>query len=314
VRALVTGGAGFIGSNLVDRLLAEGHTVDVVDDLSTGSLSHLAGARATGGMSFHQADVRTTGLQDLFARRRPEVVFHLAARGGVAESWVDPVAEASISVVGSLNVLEACRRSGVGKLVFASSGAAVYGEVAKADLPLRETHPLRPISPHGLSKRTVGEYLVAYRDLHDLEFTNLLLGNVYGARQRPSSGVVAAFARQLLAGRPCTLYGGRQTRDFIYVDDVVDAFARAARRGGGLFLNIGTGVATTIQGLFQSLATMVAGAPEPQRLAERQGHVLHNALDPARAGIHLGWAPWTPLATGSAAVLEWMASQPEVVV
>ncbi|MGH9056509.1 MAG: NAD-dependent epimerase/dehydratase family protein, partial [Acidimicrobiales bacterium] len=249
MKALVTGGAGFIGSSLVDRLLAEGHSVDVVDNLSTGSLSNLAEARRAPGrrMTFHQLDVRSPDLAELANRCRPEVVFHLAAQADVRVSVSDPLFDADVNVMGSLRVLEAARFCGAKKVVFASSGGTIYGDPDPSDLPVKESHPQRPLSPYGVAKKAVGDYLFAYRQLHELEFTALALANVYGPRQDPNgeAGVVAIFAGRLLAGQPCAVYGdGAQTRDFVFVDDVVDAFARAAGRGGGLILNVGTGVET----------------------------------------------------------------------
>ncbi|MGH9184188.1 MAG: NAD-dependent epimerase/dehydratase family protein, partial [Acidimicrobiales bacterium] len=266
MRALVTGGAGFIGSALVDRLLAEGHEVDVVDDLSTGSLSNLAQARADPSheLRFHQVDIRDPEVAHLVARRRPEVVFHLAAQPDVRVSVAQPVLDAEVNVVGSLNVLEGARAGGARKVVFASSGGTIYGEVDPVDLPVRESHPKRPRSPYGVAKKAVGDYLGAYRELHGLDFTALALGNVYGPRQDPhgEAGVVAIFAARLLAGEPCTIFGdGGQTRDFVYVDDVVDAFVAAAGRGGGLVLNVGTGIETSVVELHRVLAAGAGARP-----------------------------------------------------
>ncbi|HUQ40084.1 MAG TPA: NAD-dependent epimerase/dehydratase family protein [Acidimicrobiales bacterium] len=294
---MVTGGAGFIGSTLVDRLLAEGHAVDVVDDLSSGTLANLAEARAGGGqqLSFNRLDVRSPDLVDLMARRHPEVVFHLAAQVDVRSSVLDPVHDAHVNVVGSLNVLEGARAGGATKVVFASSGAAD-----------------QPVSPYGVAKRTVTEYLRVYRELHELEFTSLALTNVFGPRQDPEGegGVVAIFAGRLLSGQPCTIYGdGSQIRDFVYVDDVVDAFARAATRGGGLLLNIGTGMETSIRDLHRMMAGAM-GADEPPEFAPARGGELDRMVaDPARAGIHLGWKPWTTLEDGVASVLRWCHDQ-----
>ncbi|HEV2368359.1 MAG TPA: NAD-dependent epimerase/dehydratase family protein, partial [Acidimicrobiales bacterium] len=188
MRALVTGGAGFIGSNLVDRLLAEGHQVDVIDDLSSGSLANLSAARTAASsrtFSFHQADVRSPELGELFGRRQPEVVFHLAAQADVRVSVARPVFDADVNILGSLNVLEAARRCGTRKVVFASSGGTIYGDPDASALPIKETLPRRPLSPYGVAKSSVGDYLTAYRELHDLEFTSLALANVYGPRQDP---------------------------------------------------------------------------------------------------------------------------------
>ena len=314
MKALVTGGAGFIGSTLVDRLLAEGNPVDVVDNLSTGSLANLADARRSkeGRMTFHQIDIRSPDLAELMNRCRPDVVFHLAAQADVRVSVADPLFDADVNVMGSLRVLEGARSSGAHKVVFASSGGTIYGDPAPADLPVKESHPQNPLSPYGVAKKVVSDYLNAYRELHSLEFTSLALANVYGPRQDPhgEAGVVAIFAGRLLEGQPCTIYGdGKQTRDFVYVDDVVDAFARAAERGGGLVLNIGTGDETSVNDLYRTLAGR-AGVDRPAVTAPpRPGELQRSCLDPGRARIHLGWEPWTSLDDGAAAVIDWFRAR-----
>jgi UDP-glucose 4-epimerase len=308
VRALVTGGAGFIGSTLVDRLLAEGHAVDVVDDLSSGSLANLADARATQGyeLTFHRLDIREPDVVDLVAHRRPEVVFHLAAQADVRVSVTRPAFDAEVNIIGTLNVLEGARAAGTRKVVFAASGGTLYGEPEK--LPVPESHPQRPLSPYGVSKKAACDYLAAYRELHGIEFTALALANVYGPRQDPhgEAGVVAIFAGRLLAGEPCTIFGdGNQTRDFVYVDDVVDAFARAAHKGSGLLMNIGTGAETSVNELYAVMAA-AAGTDVPAVSAPaRAGELARSSLDPTRAGIHLGWTPWTTMQAGASEVLRW---------
>ena len=316
MKALVTGGAGFIGSTLVDRLLAEGHAVDAVDDLSTGSLANLAEARAGRGegtdFTFHRLDIRSDQVVDLIARRKPDVVYHLAAQADVRVSVARPAYDAGVNIVGSLNVLEGARQAGARKVVFASSGGTIYGSVAPDDLPVRESHPQRPESPYGVAKKAVGDYLFAYRQLHELEFTALALANVYGPRQDPDgeAGVVAIFAGRLLSGERCTVFGdGDQTRDFVYVDDVVDAFVRAAERGGGLLMNIGTGQETSVNDLYTSMARH-AGVREPAGYSPpRPGELARSSLDPGRAAIHLGWKPWTSLDDGCLATLDWFRAR-----
>ena len=310
MRALVTGGAGFIGSTLVDRLLAEGHAVDVVDDLSTGTLANLAEARADRSheLKVHQIDIRSPEVVDLIARREPEVVFHLAAQADVRVSVARPQFDAEVNVLGSLNVLEGARIAGSRKVVFASSGGTIYGDPDPSLLPLKESTPQVPLSPYGVAKKVVGDYLHAYRSLHDLEYAALALANVYGPRQNPhgEAGVVAIFAGRLLAGEPCTLFDdGRQTRDYVYVDDTVDAFVRAADRGSGVLCNIGTGVETSTKDLHAVIAAQ-AGVEDPEVVLApaRTGELARSALDPGRAEIHLGWEPWTTLEAGIAAVLQ----------
>jgi len=312
MRALVTGGAGFIGSTLVDRLLAEGHAVDVVDDLSTGTLANLAESRATPGyeLSFHKLDIREPAVSDLVAHRRPEVIFHLAAQADVRVSVERPAFDAEVNVIGTLNVLEGARAARTRKVVFAASGGTLYGEPEK--LPVPESHPQRPLSPYGVSKKAACDYLAAYRELHGIEYTALALANVYGPRQDPhgEAGVVAIFAGRLLAGQPCTVFGdGTQTRDFVYVDDVVDAFARAASKGSGLLMNIGTGVETPVNLLYDTMAAAAGVTAPPVPAPARVGELARSSLDPARAAIHLGWKSWTSLSEGTGEVLRWFAGR-----
>jgi UDP-glucose 4-epimerase len=310
MKTLVTGGAGFIGSTLVDRLLAEGHAVDVVDDLSTGSLANLADARAdrTNQLTFHQFDIRQPSVVDLIARREPEVVFHLAAQADVRVSVARPVFDAEVNIIGSLNVLEGARAAGARKVVFAASGGTLYGDPDPTELPVRESHPQQPLSPYGVAKKVVGDYLHAYRELHQLEYTSLALANVYGPRQDPhgEAGVVAIFAGLLLQRQACTIYGdGEQTRDFVYVDDVVDAFVRAADRGSGLLANIGTGVETSVNHLYRAMAGAAGVELAPRHAPARPGELARSALDPGRARIHLGWTPWTSLDDGVTQVMRF---------
>ena len=313
MRALVTGGAGFIGSTLVDRLLAEGWEVDAVDDLSTGTLSNLTDARANRNhrFTFHRLDVRRPDVSDLITRRKPDTIFHLAAQASVRESVARPTFDAEVNIVGSLNVFEGAVEAGVRKLVFAGSGGTLYGipEV----VPVGEDHRQAPASPYGVSKKAVGDYLHSYRALHGLEYTVLALANVYGPRQDPhgEAGVVAIFAGQLLEPARPTIFGdGEQTRDFVYVDDVVDAFVRATHRGDGLLLNIGTGVETSVQDLFDTMGWLT-DFDEPARYAmARPGELQRSALDPTRAGNHLGWKPWTDLEDGLGRTLDWFRAIP----
>jgi UDP-glucose 4-epimerase len=314
VRYLVTGGAGFIGSTLVDRLLAEEHEVDVIDDLSTGSLANLADARARaeGALKIHSLDIRSPDTITLMERRAPDVVVHLAAQMDVRVSVKDPVFDAQVNIVGLLNVLEGARAAGAGKVIFSSSGGTIYGDVAAEDLPVRESQPQRPLSPYGITKKASNDYLRAYRELHELDFTSLALGNVYGPRQNPhgEAGVVAIFAGLLLDGRQCTIYGdGSQTRDYVYVDDVVDAIVRATERGGGLLCNIGTGVETSVQQIHDSVARAVGVRAEPIYASERLGELQRIALDPGRAAMQLGWQPWTTFDDGVDLTVEWFRQQ-----
>jgi UDP-glucose 4-epimerase len=318
VKALVTGGAGFIGSTLVDRLLAEGYAVDVIDDLSTGRLANLANARSDRDhdFHFHQLDICDPSVMEVIERRAPDVVFHLAAQIDVRVSVADPALDARINILGSLNVIEGARRAGARKVVFASSGGTIYGDVDPDDLPVTEAQAQAPVSPYGVSKKVVTDYLHAYRELHQLEYTSLALANVYGPRQDPhgEAGVVAIFAGRLLSGERCTIFGdGGQTRDYVFVDDVVDAFFRAADRGSGLLCNIGTGAETSVNDLYAAMALNAGVATEAEHAPARAGELARSCLDATRAKLHLGWEPFTQLPEGTAAVIDWFRGPSEPV-
>ncbi|MFL5796352.1 MAG: NAD-dependent epimerase/dehydratase family protein [Actinomycetota bacterium] len=299
---LVTGGAGFIGSHLSDRLLAEGHRVVAVDDLSSGRIANLGEARGYGkDFTFYNMDVRTEGLRTLFERHRPEVVMHLAAQAGVRPSMEDPEEDASINVLGLLNVLKCAVSTGVRKFVLASSGGTIYGEPRR--LPVKETATSgsHPLSPYGITKKVAEDYLRFYQRFRGLEYTALALGNVYGPRQDPNgeAGVVAIFASKMLAGETPTIYGdGNQTRDYVFIDDTVHAFALAAERGSGRLVNIGTGLETSVNGLFRMLSDITAFAGQPLFGPLPGGELRRMALDNELAGEQLGWRPWTHLEDG----------------
>jgi UDP-glucose 4-epimerase len=312
MKAMVTGGAGFIGSTLVDRLLAEGWRVDAVDDLSIGSLGNLASARSQPDrkFSFHRMDVASPAVMDLIAHRRPDVIFHLAAQADVRVSVARPVFDATVNILGTLNICEGAVAAGVGKIVFAASGGTLYG--SPDELPVREGQPQNPESPYGVSKKAAGDYLYYYRTIRGLEYTALAMANVYGPRQDPhgEAGVVSIFAGKVLSHERPVIFGdGSQTRDFVYVDDVVDAFVRAVDKGGGLLMNIGTGVETSVQQLFDVVAKLTGFKQHARYDPPRTGEVQRSALDPSRAGIHLGWQPWTNLEEGVARTLEHFKGQ-----
>ncbi|MCU1392359.1 MAG: galE [Ilumatobacteraceae bacterium] len=289
---LVVGGAGFLGSHVVDRLLAEGSPTDVVDDLSTGVLGNLADARAAGGsLKIHTLDVRAGDFGSLVSMRRPDVIFHLGLlTPGQFDRDVDGSAIASL-----LAVLEAARSHGVGKVVVALPAGALYGEVPSRELPVKESRAFEPNGLRGVLARTVVELLTLYRNEHAVEHTALALSSVYGPRQRPADGVVASFAAAFAAGRPLEVHGdGRQTRDLIYADDAVDAIVRAGQRGGGLMINVGTGVQTSVR----DLAALIAPDAAVVSLPRRARDLSRVAVSPTRARIHLQWSPWTELASG----------------
>ena len=307
MKALVTGGAGFIGSTLVDRLLAEDWHVDVIDDLSSGTLSNLAEARNQPGrrFSFHRLDVSSPAISELIAHRRPDVIFHLGAQIDVRVSVAKPAQDAMVNIIGTLNVCEGALAGGVSKVVFAASGGTLYG--TPEELPVREGAPQQPESPYGVAKKAAVDYLHYYREVRGLEYTALALANVYGPRQdaHGEAGVVSIFATKLLSHERPVIYGdGAQTRDFVYVDDIVDAFVRSVDKGGGLLMNVGTGVETSIQQLFDVMAKLTGFKQNARYDPPRLGELQRSALDPARAGIHLGWRPWTPLEEGVARTLE----------
>jgi UDP-glucose 4-epimerase len=299
---LVTGGAGFIGSHLCDRLLAEGHRVVAVDDLSTGRIANLSEARGYGKeFTFFNMDLRAEGLLPLFERHRPEVVMHLGAQAAVSTSMENAVLDASVNVMGSLNVLECARRIGTRKVVYAGSGGTLYGDPRK--LPVRETAlgGARPVSPYGVSKKVVIDYLAFYERYHGIDWTALALANVYGPRQDPhgEAGVISIFSAAMLAGQAPTIHGdGNQTRDYVFVDDVVHAFALAADRGSGRLLNIGTAVETSVNGLYRMLSEITGFRGEPARGPARPGDLRRSVLDIALAADVLGWRPWTHLEDG----------------
>ncbi|MEU8250492.1 NAD-dependent epimerase/dehydratase family protein [Nonomuraea sp. NPDC048916] len=310
MRVLVTGGAGFIGSNLVDRLLAEGHEVVAVDDLSSGDRDNLAQASTHDRFRLEVLDVLDPAMIRLAAEARPEVICHLAAQISVRRSVADPVHDARVNVEGTASVLTAAHEGGARKVVFASS-VAVYGR--PATIPVPGDASTDPRSPYAASKLSGEIYLAAFRALHGIEYTTLVLSNVYGPRQSPEgeAGVVAIFTDGLLGGTPTILYGdGTQTRDYVYVDDVVDGFVKACGSGGdGRRFNLGTGIQTPDRRL-HSLVADAAGAPDKPGFAQpRPGDLPAMAVDPVPAYEGLGWEPRTDLSTGLKNTVEWARSR-----
>ena len=311
-RALVTGGAGFIGANLVDRLVDDGAEVLVVDDLSEGRLDRLAASRQAGHVQVHQLDVRDPALREAAKQFAPRVVFHLAAQVDVRRSVLDPVNDASINVAGTVNVLAAAAAAGVRQFVFASSGGTRFGEANR--FPTPETAPRHPSSPYGVSKVVGDEYLAYFLRAHGINYVSLLLSNVYGPRQDPhgESGVVAIFARKLLDGnRPVVFGDGSQRRDYVYVEDATDAFIRAAAHEGGASLNIGTGRETSVLEIYSLLCELTGRDIAAIFVSEREGDDPRRSLDASRARKVLGWEPWTPLEEGLSRTVDWFRDHSE---
>jgi len=307
---LVTGGAGFIGSHLADRLLAEGHRVVSVDDLTSGRIANLAEARGYGKeFTFFNMDVRAEGLMPLFERHHPEIVFHLAAQSGVRPSIVDPVTDASINIMGTLNVLDCAVKAGVRKVVYAASGGTLYGEPRR--LPAKESaaQSSHPASPYGVSKKVALDYLSFYSRYRGIDHTALALGNVYGPRQDPmgEAGVVAIFASKMLAGEPVTIFGdGNQTRDYVFIDDVVHAFVQSIGRGSGKLVNIGTGLESSVNGLYRLLAQIIGYDRTPEHGPLPPAELRRISLDISLAPNAIAWKPWTHLEDGLAETVAYL--------
>jgi UDP-glucose 4-epimerase len=301
----VTGGAGFIGSHVVDRLLASGHEVAVVDNLSTGTRTNVnAGAR------LHVADVRAPELLRIVDATRPDAVVHLAAQAAVSRSVADPGFDASVNILGMLNLLEACRSANVRNVVYISTGGAAYGDTDVVPTP--ETHLTRPASPYGVSKVAAELYLDCWAGLHGARGVSLRLANVYGPRQNPEgeAGVVAIFTRRLLSGRSCVINGdGEQTRDYVYVGDVADAVVRALTRVAATgAINVGTSRETTVNEVYRVLARAAGLDRPPEYGPARPGEQRRSALGWDRARQLLEWAPTTPLDRGLGETVAWSRS------
>lgn len=305
MKILVTGGAGFIGSHVVDAYVAQGHEVIVVDDLSNGKRENV-----TGRAHFVHLDIRDPALAEVFASYRPQVVNHHAAQIDVRRSVQDPAFDAEVNVLGTLRVLEQCRRSGVHRLIFASTGGAIYGEPKY--LPMDENHPIAPLAPYGASKFAAEQFLRLGVLIEGMTCVVLRYANVYGPRQDPlgEAGVVAIFAAAMLQGQTPTIYGdGTQTRDFVYVGDVAHANLLALDRDPGGPVNIGTGIGTSINDVFSILAGLTGFRGQPICALPRAGEIHTCYLDNSRARQHLGWQPGTDLREGLARTVRAFAAQ-----
>lgn len=304
-RALVTGGAGFIGSHLVDRLISEGYRVAIVDDLTAGKIQNLNPAAI-----FYHVDITHTGVEEILVREQPDLIFHLAARVSVTSSAQNPVDNAEVNIVGTLKLLEAARKIGLEKIIFASTGGAIYGD--PEENPCDEKTPIEPVSPYGLSKHVGEQYIDLFHRLYRLNYTNLRYGNVYGPRQDAfgEAGVIPIFIQAMLNGERPRIYGdGDQERDFIYVDDVVEANIKAIHGGHNRTMNIGTGIGTSVNRLYEILKENLAFHHDAEQRPRRHGDVHKIFLDCREALEHLGWSPSTSLEEGLRKTVEYYSGE-----
>ena len=305
--ALVTGAAGFIGSHLVDRLIADGLNVTGIDDLSSGKMSNLPD-----GFDLRQMDLRNPAVRDVVAEIRPDVVLHLAAQISVAVSAREPLLDAEINVVGTLNLLEGIRaiEGKTTKFIHFSSGGTVYGE--PTDLPASEETPVQPLSPYAASKLAVETYLPIYERLCGLEHSVIRLGNVYGPRQDPhgEAGVVAIFAKAMLGKKPLKIFGsGTDERDYVYVDDVVEAVVKVTESSLAGPFNIATGIGTNPNLIFEMIADLCDYVEEAVHVAPRAGDIEKIYLDVSKAEAELGWSPKISFEDGLKTTVEWFRQQ-----
>lgn len=304
MRVLVTGGAGFIGSHIVDALIGRGDELTVVDDLSAGKLARLPDASLLKPVNI----VDGASLADAVSRANPEVIFHLAAQIDVRRSVTDPAHDAQVNVMGTINVLTAAARVGA-RVVMASTGGAIYGQ--DAPVPTPETYPPAPEAGYGTGKYCAEQYIGLYNRLHGTRHTALRLANVYGPRQDPAGegGVVSIFAGRVHDGEPMTVFGdGKQTRDFVYVGDVATAFLAAAASDKSGVWNIGTGTETSVLELIDALNAVPGSAVEPQFTDPRAGEIARSCLDASSARRDLDWHPATDMAAGARKVYDWVAA------
>ena len=298
-RILVTGGAGFIGSNIVDRLSALGHSVFVVDDMSSGRDRNLSSAIETGGVRLEKLDVRAPDFRSFVRSTSPDVVIHMAAQVDVRRSVRDPIEDADLNILGTLSVYEAARAAGTQSVLVASSGGTIYGESRR--LPVSERARSRPTTPYGIGKRVLHDYAAFYSEAFGIRSVLLALGNVYGPRQDPhgEAGVVAIFLGRMLRGETPVIYGdGTQVRDYVFVDDAVEAFVRSLDSPFGGVVNVGTGTGTSVLDLFRACARTVGYKGQPAFESPRTGELKASILDSGLAAKELGWRPKTGLAQG----------------
>ncbi len=302
MKIMVTGGAGFIGSHIVDAYIIRGHKVCIIDDLSTGKKENI-NPKAT----FHQLDIRdASSVEQVFQRERCQVLNHHAAQMDVRRSVADPAFDASVNIIGILNLLEAGAQSGLQRVIFASSGGAIYGE--QDVFPANETHPCRPISPYGVAKLSSEQYLFYYKAVYGIEFTNMRYANIYGPRQNPGgeAGVIAIFTTKMLKHESAYVNGdGMQTRDYTFVGDVVKANVLALEGSGSDSFNIGTGIETNVNQLFDRLTVLTGTAIKRQHKDGKKGEQLRSVLDASKATRVLGWRPGVSLDDGLSRTVEF---------
>ncbi len=299
-KVLVTGGAGFIGSHVVDAMLGEGYEVVVVDNLESGGRENVHP-----DVPVVEMDLRDPALSQIFQEHKPRYVCHLAAQASITKSIRGPLVDADANIIGSLNVLEECRKNGVEKVLFSSSGGAMYGE--PVTLPCDEDHPVRPLSPYGAAKAALELYLPIYRGLYGLKYSALRYANVYGPRQNPDgeAGVVAIFAGRMLDGAPVFVNGsGEQERDFVYVEDIARANVLALSAGDDEAFNLGSGVGTSVNEIFSRLSRLTGYGLEPEHRAQAEGEVFKIVLNKEKAHNVLGWGPRVSFEEGLSRTVE----------
>lgn len=305
MKILITGGAGFIGSNIADRYLELGHEVVIVDNLITGRRKNIP-ADAT----FYELDIRDKKLAEVFEKEKPDVVSHHAAQMDVRKSVADPIYDADVNVLGGLNLLQNCVQYNVRKVIFASTGGAIYGE--QDYFPADEDHPLRPLSPYGITKLTTEKYLYFYNQTYGLTYTILRYANIYGPRQNPhgEAGVVAIFTQKILRGEQPIINGeGLQTRDYVFVGDVVKANELALHSGDNEIYNIGTGFETNVNELFREIVKRIGRDVEEVHGPAKPGEQMRSVLTSKKIRKELGWEPSYTLETGLSATVEYFKKE-----
>ena len=301
MRVLVTGGAGFIGSHIVDRLVQEGHKVSVIDNLSTGKTENL-----NREAEFYKLDIENPRIEKVLKKEKPEVICHLAAQMDVRRSVADPAFDAKTNIIGMINLLEYAVRNGARKVIFSSTGGAIYGE--GGHYPTAEDHPARPVSPYGISKLTGEHYLFYYQVMYGLNYTALRFANIYGPRQDPfgEAGVVAIFTKKMLKNdQPLINGNGMQTRDYVYVEDVVNAVMLALENNVNDTFNVGTGVETTVNDLFRLLVELTGSNVREMHGPAKKGEQMRSCLSFDKIKKTMEWEPSIPLRTGLANTVEF---------